>query len=201
MPFYTRCNQAAALVLLLVAAPMMLWVGLRIRAEDGGPIFFTQDRLGEGGEVFRCYKLRSMHRNAEAQLDEWRRTNDPLWQEYKANNFKLADDPRVLKAARFARKTSLDELPQLFNVLKGEMHLVGPRPLIARELPWYGHSIALYRKVKPGMTGLWQVSQRNKTSFRDRVMLDMHYIREHSVWGDFKILLATVRVVLRGDGH
>lgn len=199
--FYTVLNQVVALVLLVVLLPVMLWVGVRIRAEDGGPMFFVQQRVGEVGNNFGCYKLRTMRIDAEAQLADWRRTGHPLWHEYLNNNFKLADDPRLLRSAGFARRASLDELPQLFNVLKGEMHLVGPRPLIARELPWYGHSIALYGRVKPGITGLWQVSSRSKTSFQDRVRLDLNYIREHSVWLDLKILVATARTVVRREGQ
>ncbi|MBS0472164.1 MAG: exopolysaccharide biosynthesis polyprenyl glycosylphosphotransferase [Proteobacteria bacterium] len=188
-----------SIVLLTVFSPILLLFGYLIR-RDGGQALFVQPRVGLNGEEFPCIKFRTMAQDAEAQLAEWRRTNSPLYQEYLTSNFKLKDDPRVTSFGKWLRRTSLDELPQLINVLQGHMSLVGPRPLIAREISSYGVTFKLYRQIRPGLTGLWQVSGRSRTTFSDRVSLDYWYIRNWSLLFDVIILFKTVGVLISKDG-
>jgi undecaprenyl-phosphate galactose phosphotransferase len=189
---------ATALVLL---APLMAWVAWRIRREDGGPVLFHQTRVGAGGRDFRMIKFRSMAQNAEALLARWQTDEPELYARYVDSNFKLADDPRLLKSGRWMRRTSIDELPQLWNVVRGDMSLVGPRPLLRRELPEYPvDTLDLYQRVRPGITGLWQVSGRSRTSFDKRAALDSWYVRNWSLWIDWVVLLKTVHVVLARKG-
>jgi Undecaprenyl-phosphate galactose phosphotransferase WbaP len=189
-----------ALVALLLLAPLFAWVAWRIQREDAGPALFVQPRVGKGGKLFPFIKFRSMVMDADAALERWKTDNPELYVKYIASNFKLAQDPRVTRIGAFIRRTSIDELPQLINVLKGDMSLVGPRPLLARELPDYGPSIAEYHKARPGLTGLWQISGRSQSSFQHRIDMDLWYTRNWSLWYDFVILLRTVRVVLRQEG-
>ncbi len=189
-----------ASALIVLTMPIMIYVAWRIWREDGSPFIFSQRRVGKGGVEFNFYKFRSMVNGAEALLMEWKASNSPEWQRYRAANFKLADDPRVLKVGSLIRRTSLDELPQLFNVLLGNMSLVGPRPLLARELPDYGLDISLYQLATPGLTGLWQISGRSGTQFTDRVSFDVWYVKNWSLWIDIVILLKTVTVVFKRDG-
>ena len=189
-----------SLVLIVALSPLLVLVVLRIRSENGAPAIFAQERIGLDGRVFRFLKFRSMVRDAENILSRWRTERPELWDEYQRNNFKLRDDPRMLRVGRWIRRTSIDELPQLFNVLKGEMSLVGPRPLLGRELTIYGDTIELYKQVRPGITGLWQISGRSKTKFADRAAYDAWYVRNWSLWYDFVILLRTVKVVFLREG-
>lgn len=193
-------DYGVVLLCLPVVLPLMLLIGFLIFLEDRGNPFFIQPRLGYDGRTFGCIKFRSMHKNAEKMLNSWREENNEIYQRYVANNFKLDNDPRVTRIGRLLRKTSLDELGQLLNVLKGEMSLVGPRPLLARELSDYNDGIFYYAMVKPGITGMWQVSGRSKTSFADRCRLDTWYIKNWSLWYDVVILIKTIGVVLKRDG-
>ncbi len=193
-------DLVSASLLLLLLSPLLTWVAWRIWREDGGPALFSQERVGPGGKPFRFYKFRSMVNDAEGVLRRWEAENSPEWQRYVASNFKLEDDPRVLKVGRFIRGSSIDELPQLLNVLRGEMSLVGPRPLLPREVTEYGDALQLYGRVRPGLTGLWQVSGRSKTTFSERVIYDDWYIKNWSLWTDIAILAKTVRTVLRREG-
>lgn len=193
-------DYAVVIACLPFLVPIMLLISLFIFLEDRGNPFFIQPRIGRNGHIFGCFKFRSMHKNAERMLLTWREENSPIYQEYVANNFKLANDPRVTRIGRFLRKTSLDELGQLINVLRGEMSLVGPRPLIEREIVDYDDGLFYYEMVSPGITGMWQVSGRSKTSFSDRCRLDSWYIKNWSLWYDVVILLKTFGVVLRRDG-
>ena len=190
----------AASMLLLLLSPLMLYVAWRIWREDGRPIVFKQFRVGKEGGEFPFLKFRSMVNDADQILTRWREQNTPEWKEYYANNFKLANDPRVLSIGRWIRATSIDELPQLLNVLRGQMSLVGPRPLLSRELTEYGEVIQLYRLARPGLTGLWQVSGRSSTTFADRANLDAWYVQNWSLWYDIAILFKTVDVVLNKRG-
>ncbi|WP_312284035.1 undecaprenyl-phosphate galactose phosphotransferase WbaP [Candidatus Igneacidithiobacillus taiwanensis] len=192
-------DLVAAGLLTVLLSPLLLGIAWRIRAEDGGPVLFRQERVGRQGKPFGCLKFRSMVPDAEARLQRYLAENPAIAEEYH-RNFKLRDDPRITRIGRFLRRSSLDELPQLFNVLRGEMSLVGPRPLLARELDRYGDNIALYTQVNPGITGLWQVSGRSETSFADRSNLDAWYVRNWTLWYDIVILLRTVRVVFRREG-
>ncbi|WP_308389696.1 undecaprenyl-phosphate galactose phosphotransferase WbaP [Acidithiobacillus sp. AMEEHan] len=189
----------SSVVLLLVLSPVFLFIAWRIKAGDGGPVFFRQERVGRAGQSFACWKFRSMVPDAEARLRRYLAENPAIAEEYQ-RNFKLRDDPRITRIGKFLRRSSLDELPQLFNVLFGEMSLVGPRPLLARETERYGPNIALYHLVRPGITGLWQVSGRSETTFDDRSALDAWYVKNWTLWYDIVILLRTVGVVLGRNG-
>lgn len=185
---------------LLVLSPLFLYVAWRIKRESPGTAFFKQKRIGLDGVEFNIYKFRSMVLNADQALEDWKLSHPDLWREYVRNNFKLASDPRVTPIGRLIRRTSIDELPQLINVFKGDMSLVGPRPLLARELDAYGSSIDVYTNVRPGISGLWQISGRSSTTFDARIALDRWYVRNWSFWNDLVILIRTVKVVLRSDG-
>jgi lipopolysaccharide/colanic/teichoic acid biosynthesis glycosyltransferase len=192
-------NQVAALVLLLLFSPLMLVVITLIWRLDGSPFVFEHYRVGLGGKIFPCLKFRSMVRNSEQVLQDLLCT-DPAAREEWERDRKLSNDPRITTVGKFLRKTSLDELPQLVNVLRGEMNLVGPRPIMLCELPRYGQARWHYLSVKPGMTGLWQVSGRNSTSYEERVALDRRYVEQRSGWMDVGILFRTLGVVLSGHG-
>ncbi len=185
---------------LLILSPLLLYVAWRIRKESLGSAFFKQRRIGLNGKEFEIYKFRSMVVNAERILQEWRAVDAELWREYVRNNFKLVNDPRITSIGRLIRRTSIDELPQLINVLKGDMSLVGPRPLLTSELGAYGSSIDVYTNVRPGISGLWQISGRSTTTFDTRIALDRWYIRNWSFWHDIVILFKTVKVVFRSEG-
>jgi lipopolysaccharide/colanic/teichoic acid biosynthesis glycosyltransferase len=185
--------------LLLLAAPAFLALILLVRA-DGGPAFFAHERVGRAGRRFPCLKFRSMVVGAEARLAALLARDPAARAEWQATH-KLRDDPRVTRIGRFLRATSLDELPQLLNVLRGEMSLVGPRPVQAQELTsLYGGAAAHYLSVKPGITGPWQISGRSDTTYAERVSLDVAYATRPSFWTDLRILLRTPAAVLLRRG-
>lgn len=183
----------------VIISPLMLALFVLIKLDSPGPAFYGHRRLGTGHRHFRCWKFRTMHPDAEWLLDKWLQNNPHLRFEWNLNQ-KLRNDPRVTRVGRFLRKTSLDELPQLWNVLRGEMSLIGPRPIVDAEVPRYGEAYELYGRVKPGMSGLWQVSGRSDTSYEERVKLDSYYVRDWSVWLDLVLLARTVRTVLLDRG-
>jgi len=186
---------------LVLLSPFFLIVALMVRA-DGGPAFFAHQRVGRGGKLFGCLKFRSMVVDSQARLESLL-ANDPVARaEWEATR-KLKNDPRITRIGRFLRSTSLDELPQLMNVLRGEMSLVGPRPVQEAEIDrYYGASAAHYMAVRPGITGLWQVSGRSETSYESRVALDVAYVSRPSLLADLSILLRTpVAVVSRRGAH
>ena len=186
---------------LVLLSPFFLIVALMVRA-DGGPAFFAHQRVGRGGKLFGCLKFRSMVIDSQARL-ETLLANDPAARaEWEATR-KLKNDPRITRIGRFLRSTSLDELPQLINVLLGEMSLVGPRPVQEAEIDrYYGASAAHYMAVRPGITGLWQVSGRSETSYESRVALDVSYVSRPSLLADISILLRTpVAVLSRRGAH
>lgn len=187
-----------AIAIGLLMLPLMLVVSIAIRI-TGSPIIFWHTRIGQRRRPFRCYKFRSMIPDAEEKLQEMLRSDPKALQEWRANH-KLMGDPRVTRMGNFLRKSSLDELPQLWNVLKGDMSLVGPRPIVADELERYGNKAQQYCSVKPGMTGLWQISGRNKTTYSRRVSLDVLYIRKQTLRVDCWVLWQTMFVVLRRIG-
>ena len=189
----------ASLGLIALLAPVMLLVALIIFLSDGGPPIFLHRRVGRNGKIFPCLKFRSMCVNAEAQLKQYLVANPSLRHKWQ-NDQKLDDDPRITAFGKFLRVSSIDEIPQLFNVLWGDMTLVGPRPIVTDELPRYGRYVSYYLSVKPGLTGLWQISGRSLTSYRRRVAIDVLYVRSRSLMLDAHILLKTVPAVLRGDG-
>jgi exopolysaccharide production protein ExoY len=188
-----------SLLLLLAALPAMLLVALCIYIEDGGPVFFIQSRVGRGGRMFPCLKFRSMHINAEAQLDHLL-ARDPQARREWEDSRKLRKDPRTTRVGGFIRKSSLDELPQFMNVVCGQMSLVGPRPIVPAEVRRYGHRIGHYQSGRPGLTGLWQVSGRSDATYRSRIAMDVVYARAKHPLLDLRIIAGTVAVVLLGRG-
>lgn len=183
----------------IVIAPILLFISVWIYLDSPGPIIFKHIRIGKDGKEFPCYKFRSMCVDANSRLKKLLE-DDPVAKEEWAKDFKLKNDPRITKSGAFLRKTSLDELPQIFNVLKGEMSLVGPRPIIKAEMERYGDYINDYLMVKPGITGMWQVSGRNDIDYSERVLLDSWYVRNWNIWIDFVMLFKTFKVVIRKDG-
>jgi lipopolysaccharide/colanic/teichoic acid biosynthesis glycosyltransferase len=186
---------------LLFAAPFFLVVALLVRA-DGGAAFYAHPRVGRFGRIFGCLKFRSMVVDSQARLDGLLATDPAAREEWEATR-KLKNDPRITRIGRFLRATSLDELPQLINVLKGEMSIVGPRPVTMAELDrHYGAAAAHYLMVRPGITGLWQVSGRSETTYDQRVALDVAYVSQPSLLADMRILLKTpVAVLSRRGAH
>lgn len=187
------------LVGLIVISPIMIIIALLIRLSSPGPVVFAHRRVGQGGKEFPCYKFRSMIPNAQEVLEQYLAENPEAREEWE-RDFKLKNDPRITKIGAFLRKTSLDELPQLFNVLKGEMSLVGPRPIIRDEIIKYGEYIEDFYLVPPGVTGVWQVSGRSDTTYEERVLMDSWYVHNWSVWIDIVYLVKTVVVVLKRKG-
>jgi len=184
-----------SLIGLILLAPLFLIVGIFIKLESKGPIIFSQERIGRHGHTFKMYKFRSMVVNAEELKEKLRCQN-----EMSGPMFKMKDDPRVTKVGKFIRKTSIDELPQLFNVLKGEMSLVGPRPSLPKEVIKFDDWMMTRLEVKPGLTCYWQVSGRNDIDFEDWMKLDVRYVKERSTLVDIKLILKTF-LVLFGDEH
>ena len=191
---------AAALALLVILAPALLLIACVVLS-DGGSILYAHPRVGRRGRIFKCLKFRSMHMNSAELLDSLLKENPELRSEWESSR-KLRWDPRVTRVGRVLRKTSLDELPQLINVLKGDMSLVGPRPVVPEELRKYYNAAAasMYLSVRPGLTGLWQVSGRSDVSYPDRVALDCAYIANMSITNDVGLLFRTIGVLVRRIG-
>ena len=205
MGFYEKYVKRAIDIVCASAAiicfsPLYIGVAILVRFKLGSPVLFTQDRpglIGEDGKetIFKMYKFRSMFVDAEEKLETLLQHN-----EVEGAMFKMKDDPRITKIGKFIRKTSIDELPQLLNVLKGEMSLVGPRPPLLREVAEYTEYDRQRLLIKPGCTGLWQVSGRNHIGFNEMVRLDLIYINKLSIMNDFKIMVKTIKIVLQPDG-
>jgi Undecaprenyl-phosphate galactose phosphotransferase WbaP len=186
------------LVAMILILPLCLLIAACIRLDSKGPALYRQKRVGKDGATISIYKFRTMVHDADRMLH--RCLADPELARQWRQHRKLKDDPRITRVGAFLRKTSLDELPQMLNVLLGEMSLVGPRPIVREEIVRYGRAYGLYCRVRPGITGLWQVSGRNDTSYAERVSLDSHYVRNGSLWMDLKILAKTVPTVIFGFG-
>jgi Undecaprenyl-phosphate galactose phosphotransferase WbaP len=191
-------DQIVAIVFVVLLAPLLLVLAVLV-SSDGGPAFYRHRRLGEGGRSFGCIKFRTMVTDADRVLDRVLATDPAAAAEWAATQ-KLRDDPRITPFGRFLRRSSLDELPQLFNVLRGEMSLIGPRPIVQAEVARYGEQIEYYYETKPGLTGLWQVSGRSDTSYERRVYLDVWYVRNWTLWHDIAILLKTIPAVFLQRG-
>ena len=189
------CSVVGTIVIL----PVLAAIAVAIYLDNPGPIVFAHTRIGKDGKTFPCYKFRSMITNAQAALEKYLEDNPEARKEWE-RDFKLKDDPRITRIGAFLRKTSLDELPQLFNVIRGEMSLVGPRPIVNDEVVKYGNYIYDYYLVRPGITGMWQVSGRNDVNYDERVQLDSWYVRNWSLWQDVVLLFRTVTVVIKGKG-
>lgn len=188
-----------AIIGLILSSPLFLCIGIfYLFGDSKGPVLFKQIRVGKHGERFYIYKFRSMIVNAEEKL----KADKELYQKYLRNNYKLEphEDPRITNLGRFLRKTSLDEIPQLINVLKGEMSLVGPRPVVEEELKEYGSEVSKFLSVKPGMTGYWQISGRSEVGYPERVDVELFYVEHQSLFLDIAILLKTVAMVLLRKG-
>lgn len=202
-PRRQRVKRCMEIGLILVFLPVLmllsLVIAIWIKKDSSGPVFYGQKRIGLGGQDIQIWKFRTMVQDADETLQECL-ANDPGLRAEWEENHKLNWDPRVTSVGRILRKTSLDELPQLWNVLLGDLSLVGPRPIVWDEVDKYQAGFALYKKVKPGLTGLWQVSGRSETTYAERVRLDAYYVRNWSVWFDIYILLKTPGEVLRGRG-
>ncbi|PJA21896.1 MAG: UDP-phosphate galactose phosphotransferase, partial [Deltaproteobacteria bacterium CG_4_10_14_0_2_um_filter_43_8] len=183
---------------LLLLTPLLLLIALSIKS-DGGSVLFRQKRVGYKGKLFTCYKFRTMVPNAEEVLHEYLRQHPEMEEEWN-RNFKLKNDPRATIVGKVLRKTSLDEVPQLWNVLKGDMNFVGPRPILPQEQVRYGDDFFYYASVRPGITGIWQVGGRSNTTFEDRVCMDVQYVKKQSLALDCKILFKTIWVVFNGSG-
>lgn len=190
---------AVAVLLGVLALPLMAVIAAAILLESGGPVLFGHMRVGKGGRRFRLWKFRTMVVDGEEILRR-HLSGDPIRAREWTLTHKLRNDPRVTRVGRLLRTTSLDELPQLWNVLRGDMSMVGPRPVVDDELNRYGDAASLYLRVRPGLTGLWQVSGRNDTTYKQRIEIDKHYIRRWSPALDALVLLKTVRVVIVGKG-
>lgn len=192
-------DLVASLLAMLIVIPIGLILGGLIYIDSPGPVIFAHKRIGRYGKTFPCYKFRSMVLNAESVLTEYLSSHPDAMVEWN-RDFKLKKDPRITRIGAFLRKTSLDELPQLFNVIKGEMSLVGPRPIVEEEIIRYGEYIQDFYLVPPGITGMWQVNGRSDTTYEERVQMDTWYVRNWSVWIDMVYLLKTVKVVFQQKG-
>jgi Undecaprenyl-phosphate galactose phosphotransferase WbaP len=192
-------DVSVALLLLILSIPFAAVIALLIVLDSRGPVLFTHTRIGKGNRSFRLHKFRTMVRDADEVLEHYLDTHPDLRTEWMETH-KLKNDPRITRVGRLLRRSSLDELPQLISVLRGEMSMVGPRPIVEDEVAKYGPAFNLYLQVKPGLTGLWQSSGRTDTSYRTRIALDLRYLTERTLWLDLRILLKTVRVVLLGHG-
>ena len=199
--FAKRCTDIIAGIvgcILLIPITIIVYISKLINKEKG-PLFYSQERIGKDGKYFKMYKFRSMVVGADEILEKHLKNNSDAAEEYKINK-KLKEDPRITKTGHFIRKTSLDEFPQFKNVLKGDMSLVGPRPYLPRERKDMGIYYDYIIKCKPGLTGLWQISGRNKTTFENRIKMDIKYLNECSLKNDIKILNKTVKQVLNKEG-
>ena len=196
---YELCKRSvdigASIALLILLSPLLFAVAVGVKLSSPGPVFFRQRRLSRGGAVFLCLKFRTMVKDAERLLQK----SQDLAARFDAN-YKIVDDPRITRFGAYLRKTSLDELPQLWNVLRGEMTLIGPRPIVEPELAKYGAHGGRLLTVKPGLGGIWQVNGRSDTTYDERIAMDMDYIDSRSLWLDLRLLLLTAFVVMRGRG-
>ncbi|KMK01535.1 UDP-phosphate galactose phosphotransferase [Pluralibacter gergoviae] len=191
-------DLVGSISILIILSPLFIYICMKVK-KDGGNAIYGHERVGKGGRSFRCLKFRSMVVNSSEVLEQLL-SNDPVAKAEWDATFKLKNDPRITQIGRFLRRTSMDELPQLINVLKGEMSLVGPRPIITAELERYNEEVDYYLLSKPGMTGLWQVSGRSDVDYDTRVYFDAWYVKNWSMWNDVAILFKTIAVVLKKDG-
>lgn len=195
----TALDYLLTIIGTILILPLLVFIAIWIYLDSPGPVIFKHMRVGKNGKPFPCYKFRSMCNNSQEKLAELL-ANDSAAREEWERDFKLKNDPRITKSGAFLRKTSLDELPQIFNVLRGEMSLVGPRPVVQEELARYGEFVQDYLMVKPGITGMWQVNGRSDTTYDERVQMDVWYVRNWSVWLDVMLLWRTIKSVFQCKG-
>ena len=202
-PAQQALKRLIDVTLILICLPILLplfgLIALAIRLDSTGPVFYTQKRIGSNGREIRMWKFRSMVLNAEAVLENYLAQDSSLRAEWE-QNFKLKNDPRVTRMGNLLRRTSLDELPQLWNVMRREMSLIGPRPIVNEEIPLYKDDFEIYKQVLPGMTGMWQISGRNDLSYEERVALDVYYVQNWSIWLDIHILMHTFIATIQAKG-
>ncbi len=180
----------------IIAAPFILLIVLAIKLDSKGPAFYVHKRIGKHGAPLRLYKFRSMYTNADELFLQFTPEQKAEWEQ----NFKLREDPRITRVGKFLRRSSLDELPQLLNILQGNLSIVGPRPVVAEELEKYGPNKDRFLSVTPGLTGYWQAFTRSDGSYEDRMAMELYYVDHANLWWDIKIILATVVSVVKGRG-
>lgn len=181
---------------MIVLSPLFLGIAIAIKVDSKGPVFFKHNRIGKNGKPLGLYKFRSMYENAEDMIRDFTPEQRKEWED----NFKLDHDPRITKVGNFLRKSSLDELPQLLNILKGELSIVGPRPVIEDELEKYGENKEKFLSVTPGLTGYWQAYARSDVDYDERMQMELYYIDHANFWWDIKIFFATFGAVVKGKG-
>lgn len=181
---------------LIVLSPAFLFLSIVIKLDSKGPVFFAHKRIGKNGNTIKIYKFRTMHENAEAMIENF---TEEQMKEYK-ENYKLKEDPRITRIGKILRKTSLDELPQILNILKGELSIIGPRPVVESELDKYGPNKSKFLSVKPGLTGYWQANGRSSTTYEERMDMELYYIENRSLWLDIKLFFKTIISVIKREG-
>lgn len=181
---------------LVLLSPIFLILAICIKIDSKGPVIFAHKRIGKNGKEFNMYKFRSMYENAEEMIENFNEEQKREWQE----NFKLENDPRITKVGKFLRKTSLDELPQIVNIIKGDLSIVGPRPIVDEELEKYGENKEKFLSITPGLTGYWQANGRSNTTYEERMQMELYYIDNQSLWLDIKIFFKTIVSVLKKEG-
>lgn len=181
---------------LIVLLPVFLILAIAIKLDSKGPIFFTHKRVGKNGKLFKMYKFRTMHENAEEMIKNFTEEQMKEWKE----NYKLTNDPRITKVGKILRKTSLDELPQILNILRGELSIIGPRPVIGEELEKYGENKEKFLSVMPGLTGYWAANGRSDTSYEERMKMELYYVENISFKLDVKIFFKTIISVIKREG-
>lgn len=186
-------------IIFLIPTTIVVCLARKISKEDKGPLFYEQLRYGKNGKIFRLYKYRSMCIGADEKLKEYLANNEEARKEFKKTH-KLQNDPRITKIGNFLRKTSLDELPQMINILKGDMSFVGPRPVVEKEVEDYGKNKDKFLSVKPGLTGYWQVNGRSSTTYEERMKMELYYVDNCSLWLDIKIFFKTFIAVFKKEG-
>ena len=184
---------------LLIPVTIIIYFARKFSKEEKGPLFYEQLRYGKNGKIFRLYKYRSMCIGADEKLKEYLASNEEARKEFKKTH-KLQNDPRITKIGNFLRKTSLDELPQMINILKGDMSFVGPRPVVEKEVEEYGEKNEKFLSVKPGLTGYWQVNGRSNTTYEERMEMELYYVDNCSLWLDIKIFFKTFKTVFKKEG-
>lgn len=186
-------------ILILIPTTLIIYLARKVLKEDKGPLFYEQLRYGKNGKIFRLYKFRSMCIGADKKLKEYLENNDEAREEFEKTH-KLQNDPRITKIGNFLRKLSLDELPQMINILKGDMSFVGPRPVVEKEVEEYGTNKDKFLSVRPGLTGYWQVNGRSNTTYEERMKMELYYVDNCSLWLDIKIFFKTFITVFKKEG-
>lgn len=186
-------------IAILIPVTVAVWIARIVLKENDGPLFYEQLRYGKNGKMFRLYKFRSMCMNADEKLEKYLKENEEARKEFEETQ-KLDNDPRITKLGAFLRKTSLDELPQMINILFGQMSFIGPRPVIKKEIERYGKNKNKFLSAKPGLTGYWQVNGRSNTTYKERMELELYYVDHQSLWLDAKIFFKTFKAVLLHEG-